>query len=432
MKTRPSEKPPRKPRKRWRWHVPPAILHGPETLEGTEMLDEVGGETGVLLWQSLRDVTLWSGAAPEKREGLFSPGAGEGRRSMLRSVKVDPEIRAPLDTLAELVENPAGAVADTVTAACREISQWAESNGNLAAAVAFAQAGALASPANPTAGLRVAKLARKKGENARAETWFRRTVGLARQAKDWESYSRAFLGLGNLYKLRGAFPTARHLYIRGLRAAKRHSMRTLQGDALHELFGVAADMEQPREAESLARAAYEAYGPDHPLIPALAHDVAFFWTTLGHFGPALSVFQALLPEFHRPVDRMCIAGSLARAAGGAGAEEAFTEARREVERLLSDPGAGEIAARALLDLARGAVSLGDWDAAERAVSRAREIAQEREEARVLQVAESIVDAVRSERTLEEEKAGGEKLDVEETEALAADFIRSIREHAAAG
>lgn len=431
MKTRPSEKPQRKPRKRWRWHVPPAILHGPETLEGTEMLDEVTGETGVLLWQSLRDVTLWSGAAPENRAGLFSPGAGEARRKMLQSAKADPEIRAPLDMLAELVENSGGIAAETVTTACREISQWAEGRGSLAAAVAFAQAGALASPANPTAGLRVAKLARKKGENARAETWFRRTVGLARQAKDWESYSRAFLGLGNLYRLRGVLPTARHLYIRGLRAAKRHSMRTLQGDALHELFTIAEEMGQPREAESLARSAYEAYGPEHPLIPALAHDVAYFWTSLGHYGPALSVFQALLPEARKPLDRMCIAGSLARAAGGAGEGEAFTEARREVERLLTDPGAGEIAARALLDLARGAASLDDWDTAEKAVDRAREIATEREEARVIELADSLMEAVKSERAVEE-KTGGEKVDVEEAEALAADFIRSIREYSAAG
>ena len=430
MKTRQSDKPQRKPRKRWRWHIPPAILHGEETLEGTEMLEEVTGETGVLLWQSLRDVTLWSGAAPENRAGLFSPGAGEARRQVLKSTKAEPEIRAPLDTLAELVENPGEIAEETVTAACREISQWAEGAGRLAVALAFAQAGALASPKNAAAGLRVGKLARNKGENARAETWFRRTVGLARQAKDWESYSRAFVGLGNLYVQRGNFSVARHLHIRALRAAKRHSMRSLQGKALHDLFGIAVEMEQRKEAESLARAAYDAYGPEDPRIPALAHDVAYFWTTLGHFGPALSVFQALLPEIRDPSDRMCIAGSLARAAGGAGESGIFAEARQDVEQLLSEPGAGEIAARALLDLARGAASLGDWDVVERAVGRAREIAEEREEARVLAMADSIMEAAKSGRAVEE-KAGGEKVDMEEVEMLAADFIRSLRERTAA-
>ncbi|HET6765498.1 MAG TPA: hypothetical protein VFH27_17550, partial [Longimicrobiaceae bacterium] len=59
-----------------RWCIPPAILREPsETLEGAQVLDEVGGRLGVLLWQCLRDVTLWAATDPEDRDGLFaSPG----------------------------------------------------------------------------------------------------------------------------------------------------------------------------------------------------------------------------------------------------------------------------------------------------------------------------------------------------------------------
>ena len=31
--------PVRKPRRRWRWHVPPALVHGNESLEGSELLE---------------------------------------------------------------------------------------------------------------------------------------------------------------------------------------------------------------------------------------------------------------------------------------------------------------------------------------------------------------------------------------------------------
>jgi hypothetical protein len=55
-----------------RWCIPPAILREPdETLEGTGILEEMRGEAGLLLWHSLRDVTLWSEVAPEDRSALL-------------------------------------------------------------------------------------------------------------------------------------------------------------------------------------------------------------------------------------------------------------------------------------------------------------------------------------------------------------------------
>src|SRR5215213_3045260 len=73
-------KPARKPRRRWRWHVPPALVHGNESLEGTEILDEFSGAAGLALWQSMRDVMLWAGARePDERAGLFHAGAHEQR-----------------------------------------------------------------------------------------------------------------------------------------------------------------------------------------------------------------------------------------------------------------------------------------------------------------------------------------------------------------
>lgn len=430
MKQPRSDAPQRKPRRRWRWHIPPAILHGPETLEGTLVLEEVESEKGLLLWQAARDVTLWSSVEPvEKREGLFAAEAGERRREVLGRVDVG-ELKEAMETLARMLESPAQADSEEVRSACEEVSRWAEENGLAATALAFAQAGALAAPRHAAAGLRVGVLARDRGEDARAETWFRRTIGLARQSKDWESYSRAFISLGNLYVRRGNLPVARHLHIRALRAARRHSFREIQGKALHNLFGIALEMGRPKEAESYARAALEAYGPEHPGVPLLAHDVAYFWTTLGHFSPALSVFQALLPVIRKPKHRVAVLGNLARAAGGTGDRETYEEAKARVWEMTDDAEAREYAARALLGVAHGASSVGEWSEAERAARAAQEIAEERQEARVQHQTEVVLEAVRSERSAEAAAAGG--VDAEDVDALAADFVRSLREHSAAG
>lgn len=432
MKQRRSDTPQRKPRRRWRWHIPPAILHGPETLEGTELLDEVKGAKGLVLWQALRDVTLWSGIEqPADRAGLFAPGAGERRREGVRSIG-GSEIDSQLETLTGLLDDPEGATSEAVTGACGEIATWAEENALPATALAFAQAGALASRTNAAAGLRVGKLARKKGEDARAETWFRRTIGLARQAKDWDSYASAFIALGNLYIRRGNLPVARHLHIRALRAARRHSLRNTQAMALHDLFVIAIEMGQVKEATAHARGAFEAYGPRHRRIPVFAHDVAYFWTTQGYFEPALAVFEALFPVLNGAAHQICAVGNIARAAGGVGKREVFSRAQEQMDELLQKEEAREYAARALLDVARGGATLGEWSAAENAARMAQEIAAERQEARVLAVAETILDAVRNERAAEFAVAARAELARDEADALAADLVRSLKEMSAAG
>ena len=41
-------------------------------LEASQILDEFPGDMGLLLWQTLRDVTLWAQTPPSGRAGLFS------------------------------------------------------------------------------------------------------------------------------------------------------------------------------------------------------------------------------------------------------------------------------------------------------------------------------------------------------------------------
>ncbi|MBW3571729.1 MAG: tetratricopeptide repeat protein [Gemmatimonadetes bacterium] len=414
---------PRKPRRRWRWHVPPALVHGGESLEGAQVLDEVQGPLGLLLWETYRDVALWAATDPELREGLFAAGAAAARRAAMDAAGADPALERALRGAAVVLADPAGAQEQEVMAACRQAADWAEQRGLLATAVTLATAAALASPAHAGAAFRVGQIARRKGEGARAETWFRRAVGLGRQAKDWLSYSEAFLGLGNLYKQRGNYPAARRFHIRGLRAARRHALRDVQGRALHDLFTIAVETSPPAEAEELARLAFRAYGPRHPKLPVLAHDVAYFWMSQGRFEPALEVFRAVLPHLHDTGERILCAGNVGRAAGAVGNRAVFDEAWEQVWGAQGEWEKQALAPQALLELAHGASSLRDWARAERAAETARELGQRRGSGQVVIETDAVLDAARRKRGLEQPAASAA---AEDTQDLAADFVRSLR------
>lgn len=416
---------PRKPRRRWRWHVPPALTHGGESLEGAPVLDEVQGPLGLLLWETYRDVVLWSGTPPEERDGLFAAGAHAARVRALDGAGTDPALERGMRLAAAVVADPAGAQEADVMAACRAVSDWAEQRGLLGTAVTLATAAALASPTHAGAAFRVGQLARRKGENARAETWFRRAIGLGRQAKDWASYAEAFMGLGNLYKQRGNYPMAKRFHIRGLRAARRHALRDIIARVHHDLFTIAVEISPPAEAQELARQAFRAYGPRHSKLPALAHDVAYFWMGQGRFGPALDVFRAVLPHFVEPGERLLCAGNLGRAAGATGDRAIFEEAW-EIVWNADERDRLPAAAQALLELAHGASSLRDWARAEKAAETARDLAQKHGQGQVVILGDTVLDAARRKRGMEPASPSGATEAVEDTQDLAADFVRSLR------
>ncbi|HEX8358703.1 MAG TPA: hypothetical protein VF613_01190, partial [Longimicrobium sp.] len=181
-----------------RCYIPaPPLTRTGSAAEGAELLREIAGERGVALWATLRDVMLYLATPPAERGSLFPPGAGAERRAEVAAARVEPELWAPLLVVAEMMDDPEGASRARIAHACRAIARWAEGHAP-ATRLAFAQAAALARPGDPRLALSTARLARDAADHARAETWFRRAVKLAR-GKDWEAYVRAFLGLGIMY-----------------------------------------------------------------------------------------------------------------------------------------------------------------------------------------------------------------------------------------
>lgn len=344
-----------------RWCIPPAILREPdETLEASQILLEHRGDLGLLLWNSLRDVTLWACVEPERREGLFTPDAADKRLEQLRGAGVEPPLEVSLTALVAVVGTPGTVSPEIVTLVCIEISRWAQERGASGTALAFAQAAALASPEEAAPAYRVGSLALGWGRHARAETWLRRSIGLARRGKDWQSYAQAYVDMGVLYARRDMHGSARRFYTQAMRAGRRHGLLAVRGAALHGLFLLAMEASELDDAERYARAAMRAYGRGHPRLAELLHDIAYLWVTRESYGRAIPMLQKLLVSRTGPGERAFTLAVLARAAAGTGERRLYEEAWSNAWSLINRPGAREDHARTLLELARAAAKLRDW------------------------------------------------------------------------
>lgn len=394
MSRRPRRKGEAEPRSRRtgrRSPPPPGILLGPhEALEGSLVLEEWPGPVAVLLWQSLRDVTLWAATPATSRQGLFQPGAMAVRLARLVEAGVEPALQAPLATLAALVGDPASAREEPVSRACLQVARWAEGRGAAGTALAFAQGAALASPADAAAALETGRLARERGESARAESWLRRAIGLGRRG-DRHSLCLACLELGATYAGRGDADTARLFLLRALRGGRRRHFHGVVGRALLALFRLETARGRAEEADAYARAAMQ-LAPGEPLLAAAVREVAARRLSEDRFEEAAAALRLLLPHTPEPAERLGLLGGLASAAGGAGDEAGFEHAARDAWRLLGDTGHAE-RLPALLDLARGAVQLRRWESAERAAQLALEAAAEVGDSASAARAEEVLAAV---------------------------------------
>ncbi|HYJ79571.1 MAG TPA: hypothetical protein VEW03_08230 [Longimicrobiaceae bacterium] len=385
--SRPSE-PSRRPR------VPPALRRGPERFDGLAILDEVAGDLGLVLWRSVRNVLLWAETPGERRGMLFAAGAAQVRRGDLAGVAMDGELLAPMSVIASLLEAPGAADVPRLVNACRRVAAWAEHRGSLATALEFTQAAALAAPDSAALAYAVGRLARRRADFDRAETWYARAIIQGRQTREWKAYALAFSGMGNLHIRRGNFPAARKAHQRCLLAARRHGFTELQGDAYHDLFAVAVETGAGFEADALAARALEAYGHRNDKIVRLAFDVAYHWVLQGYFAPALTVWRALRPAFARLAELPVLLALTARAAAACGHRAECRAAAAEAGRLLAGSAALEMAARTLLSLAHAAAYLGDWEEAAARAEEALAHARKHGEGRIVLETESTLEMVR--------------------------------------
>jgi Flp pilus assembly protein TadD len=386
------------------------------------VLDELSGPQGFALWQAFRDVQLWSQAAPRERSQLFAPGAAAARTVSID----DSELRAHLRVLLGMVERPTVTDVGEVAGACAAIARWAEPRGATATALAFAEAAATACPEDAALAQGAGRLARRGAEYGRAESWYLRAAGLGRRSGDWGSYSMGWVGMGRIQLQKGNLPRARRHFLRALRTARRHGLGDAEGRALH--FLCVADMESGdlESAEMWAKEVYRVHGPEHPDLPRVAHDLAQIWSLQGFCTRAQAVFRALLPHFGQPTDRLFVLSNMVRTAGRAGDRKTFEETWGAAWELTEDPAAVDGCALSVLDMARGAVFIGEHALAVQAAKRCIEAASSREEAKPKSEAEALLASLRLVQEREKATAALEASSWDETgDALAAEIIQGL-------
>jgi tetratricopeptide (TPR) repeat protein len=348
-------------------------------LEGADILSELPGETGVLLWKTLRSVRLWAGASLEAQAAeLFAPGSRERREAEITTGEVAPELERPLRRLAALLDPSEAMGKERVAAACGELAAWARGAGELATAVAFSEAAALASPGDADLALQVARDLQAKGELARAEGWCREAILLAPRSANRNAHVRALLILGIMTRMRGNFPAARQLANRALQMATRHGFDELRGSALHELFVMALERGDARVARRYMERALRAYGALHPHVRVLSNDLYCLWLSLGQFERSLPALKSIYPLFPER-ERLMVAANVVFAAGGVGDRTEFRRAWSLAAPMLEWRQTRGSLGNSLLSMAFGASGVGEWELARTMAERAHAVGEEKGE-----------------------------------------------------
>lgn len=367
--------------------VPPPLLAGNERLEGEWILDEFPGETGLLLWKTFRGVKLWTELSAPERDELVSDAAYQARLSHLDLTGEVDEIAEPLSVLADMHRKRLAA--SSVVSRCRAIEEWADRRNKGRTALEFGQLAAIAAPNDAPAAVSVAKRGRDMAEYARAESWYWQAVVRARRSGDWEAYVRAMLGMGVTHRLRGNYPAARRNMVRGLRRARRQALGPMIPMAYHELTVLAIKGDNLRRTVKYGRRTLEGYGPDHPRLPILANDVAIFWMNRGYFREGYALICSV-PERASLAENVLVSANRARAAGALGRVAEFQSLAQVVESSYRETAVGSVAASALLDTARGALSLGLVHSASDLATESLALARRRREAEIVFEAEAVL------------------------------------------
>lgn len=374
----------------------PALVHpssGP-LLPHVSVLDEALSPAGVLLWEILRDATLWGTAEPDRREGLF---ADEARTFS----GIVPELEEELSALAVLVRDPDPGAGPVIAHLCSRIAAWAEGQGLGGTALAFAQGAALADAADARLAYDVGRLSRVRAEYVRAEAWYQRALVLAARGGDKEAQARSLGGLAVLHARRGRFSQAIQVMRKAEHLARRHSLLEVQATACHGLATMNFEIGSVKAGLRYAREAMRIFGADHDQFVMVIHDVAIaLMDQCGAFTVARDILGALIPHFHRSRDRMVALANLARAAGALGEVHLYQAIWTEVWGAVGDS-ADVGNTDALIALGRGAASLSNWESARQAAMRGHTLAQARREGKAILLAESLLESVVSQRSTDD-------------------------------
>jgi tetratricopeptide (TPR) repeat protein len=217
------------------------------------------------------------------------------------------------------------------------------------------------------------RVTRNAGEYARAEAWFNRAIGYAREQNNKVELTRGHLGYGTLYKLLERVGEARRHLNSGSRIARKLGQPSLAAEAQHDLCALLIVRGHYAEAENHAQTALRWYPKNHPRFPLFVADVAYLFVLKRHFAAAVRLLRGVIRTVeHPPSARSAILALYARALAGAGHAAEAARYLGRVQRLLQRHQEWETLA--LWHLAEAERLSANPESAEAFASRALEIA----------------------------------------------------------
>jgi tetratricopeptide (TPR) repeat protein len=358
-------------------HDPPARKHAfpaPPSARW-QILDcfEAAEESvGLVLWQAVRHVRDWA-EERESRSELFRPEpTPEVQAKRALALANAPELTRSLEVFARLTSAPLLTDERSVAAACAEVATWAESLALNETALQFAEAAAAVEPHNPEWANLTGRMARKLTEWARADQWYERAIGLARQSRNRREWFYAHLGAGTTAYSQGRHEDARPHFLAVAWKARDAGRRAEAAKAQHDLMLITAELGELSAAERHSRRALAWYPKHHARFPYFAHDFAYLLVLIGEFDAAVALLGKVLRIVTAPHEQLLVWGTYARAVAGAADWSSFDAAQGRVEDLAAKY--PEHAAPALVNVAEGARLRGDVESAHCLATLAHEIA----------------------------------------------------------
>lgn len=375
-----------------------------------DILDELPGVLGLVLWQDVRHLHAWAEAAdagparsipriprgPSPKD-LFNPTPPPwviAKRAEARAQC--GELADALDLFRSVTAAPLAVDRAAVAAACREVVEWALAREHTQTAIELAEAAARVAPEDPAIANLAGRVTRNAGEYARAEAWFNRAIGYAREQDDRVELTRAHLGKGILCKEMGRIRCAMHHFNIGSRKARKQGIQWLAAEVQHDLMLLLTEREQYSEAEKHAKLALRWYGKRHPRFPLFAADVALLMVMRRSYPLAARLSKGALRHVTSPGARAVILALHARALAGCGGVEELDRLRKRALRLLVDYREKE--ALTLWHLAVAEWLAGRREAAKTTAERALEVAHQRGERETAAQSKRLLVAIRRRKT----------------------------------
>lgn len=195
------------------------------------------------LWLTLRRVRDWADTPSDERAAFFveqggRDGAGAAQRAerWTEARAQAPELSTALGTLGTLWSSPAEAGAAELADACDLVAQWAESRALNETCLQYAEAAAALEPESAKRANLAGRACRIAGAWPRADVWYQRGLGMARQRNSRVELFRGSLGAGAVAYLQGRYRAAHDFFVSGAWKARDMGRLPLAARAQHDLM----------------------------------------------------------------------------------------------------------------------------------------------------------------------------------------------------